>query len=128
MKTRVKRADTKYNGVTHDPTRAKKYRAWIKTGSKMVRLGDYATLLEAVLAADLARYLVWGENPIKWYNEGRHLTQKPPNTVPQVDLPFNPQAILSDLLRHKVVDAVTLANNWTAYKDMAAKIAEANPA
>ena len=49
------------------------------------------------------------------------MMQKPPNTVPVVDLPFDPQIILSKLA--KAIPPLTMADNWTAYKEMAAKLA-----
>ena len=122
---RAKRADTKWNGVYLDPAAraSHPYRAWIKAGGKLVQLGNFATPKEAILAADLSRYLVWGIDPEKWYNDGCHKMQKPPNTVPVQDLPFDPQLILSKLAAAKMVGGMALADNWTAYRDMAARLA-----
>ena len=120
---RAKRPDTKWQGVYFDPKYpTAPYRAWVKFNNKLVQLGRYATPLEAILAADLARYIIFGIDPTKWVAGGRKYPPKPPNTIPHVDLPFDPQTILNKLAG--VVDGITMANNWTAYREAALKLAE----
>lgn len=120
---RPKRADTKWNGVFVDATKVTRpYRAWIKASGKLVQLGRFATPLEAVLAADLARYLAWGPDPRTWYDHGRRRMQNPPNTVPRSSLPFDRQTIMGKLIAHGCVDAVTMAANLAAYDDLAVRL------
>jgi len=120
---RHKRADSTCNGVTHDPKKFMAYRAWVKSGCKLIRLGDFLTLREAALAADFSRYLLWGPDPRLWYNDRCHRMQKPPNGAPVEDLPFDRQMIMRKLLASGVINAMTLADNLTHYCNIAAQLA-----
>lgn len=120
---RVKRADTKWNGVYFDTkVPSMPYRAWVKTNGRLIPLGRYKTPMEAVLAADFARYILWGIDPTKWYVDSRHRVSKPPNAVPSGNLPFNRQEILRKLFRCGSLRLDTMAANVAAYDEMAAKL------
>jgi len=62
------------NGVSFRPDSvASPYRAWLKIDKTLIHLGYYATPMEAILAADFARYMVWGVDYEGWpVGEQRH--------------------------------------------------------
>jgi hypothetical protein len=118
-----KRADTKFNGVFFDDNYPRTpHRAWIKTGSQLVVLGRYATLREAVLVADFARYIVFGPDPSKWYNACRQRMSKPPTAAPVKSLPFDRQKILAKLLAKRCIEPGTMANHLQAYDKLASQL------
>jgi hypothetical protein len=119
---------SKYNGVSYEPDRVLPWRAWIRIHGILVRLGDFATPTEAVLAADLARYVAWGIDARKWQCDERRNAGEP-NKAPSTNLPFDPQRILDALGNRRedgsrLVDGMTIVNNWDAYLKMADEVAK----
>ena len=119
---------TKWCGVYHEPERRLPWAVMVrarttttnKTG-KLFRLINFADPMHAVLAADLAKYLFWGQNPSTWYSPGARRPPDPPNTSPKQNLPFDPQIILDKLGDSEWGQAnkMTLFQNWDAYKEEA---------
>jgi len=118
---RKRQEGAKYRGVYRDHDGV--FIAWLATGGRKIQLGRFHEKIDAALAADFARYILWGPDPRKWYNDGRHRVSNPPNTIPRTDVPFDRQSILRKLLASRAVDAVTMANNLAAYDDVAARLA-----
>ena len=122
---RFKRSDTQFHGVYYrrDGNPKYPYVAWFCQDGKTIRLGEYTCDVHAALAADFARYAVWGTDYQFWpISEKRHRRPNPPNFSPSCKLLFNRQEILRKLFRCGCLSAVDMATNLSAYDETAAKL------
>jgi hypothetical protein len=120
---RKRRSDHQFNGVKFEPTKpATPYRAWIKHKYVAITLGRYLTAEEAAVAADLARYLCWGLDPTKWYNEGCRRMSKPPNFAPVANPSFDRDKIIAKLVAHRCLDVMTIVDRLAEYDALAKEV------